>query len=158
MLTGWRHCAWHVTLSAMAGENSANSSDEIAVFQAYVSLINAERAAMWARHSALLVANSLILSALAISPKNKWTDAALLAAGLLISGAWLVITREGWAAVRRHVEIAGSFAASCFQRLPNPFSGDVYGEAQTTIYRLVLLVIALFVVMYIGLGYVRLIA
>jgi hypothetical protein len=38
------------------------------VFQAYVDLINSEREALWARHNTLLLANSLIIGALAISP------------------------------------------------------------------------------------------
>jgi hypothetical protein len=134
----------------------AEALDETAVFRAYVDLINAERATMWARHNALLVANSLILSAIAISQTSRWIDLALIAAGLVISGAWLLITMEGWAAVRRHAEIAGKLDSACFRRLPNPFSSPVYGKAQTTIYRLILLVIAVFVLMYLGLGFVRL--
>jgi hypothetical protein len=132
------------------------SSKEFAVFQAYVDVINAERATMWARHNAMLVANSLILSALAISPTHRWPDIALLAAGLLISAAWLAITIQGWSAVHHHASIAGTFAASCFDRLPNPFAPSFYGKAQTRIYRLILGVIAVFVLMYLGLGYARL--
>ena len=60
----------------MAAEDPANPSEEIAVFQAYIDLINSERETIWARHNALLVANSLIIGALAISPtalwENKW--------------------------------------------------------------------------------------
>jgi hypothetical protein len=74
----------------------------------------------------------------------------------LISGVWLAITIEGWSAVHHHATIAGTFAASCFDRLPNPFSSSVYGKAQITIYRLILGVIAVFVLMYLGLGYARL--
>lgn len=51
-----------------------DSSDEIAVFQAYVDLINSERETVWARHNALLVANSLIVGALAISPAALWSN------------------------------------------------------------------------------------
>jgi hypothetical protein len=40
--------------------------------------------------------------------------------------------------VHHHATIAGTFAASCFDRLPNPFSSSVYGKAQMTIYRLIL--------------------
>jgi hypothetical protein len=132
------------------------SSEELDVFKTYADLVNAERATLWARHNAMLVANSLILSALAISPTHRWPDTALLFAGLLISGVWLVITVEGWSAVHHHATIAGTFAASCFDRLPNPFSSSVYGKAQTRIYRLILGVIALFVLMYLGLGYAHL--
>ena len=60
----------------MSGEDSISSPDEIAVLQAYIDLINSERETIWARHNALLVANSLIIGALAISPtalwENKW--------------------------------------------------------------------------------------
>ena len=80
----------------MFGEDEASSSDEIAVFQAYVDLINSERETIWARHNALLVANSLIIGALAISPtalwQNKWAALGMISAGLLISAAWLLIT------------------------------------------------------------------
>jgi hypothetical protein len=137
-----------------------DSPDEIAVFQAYVDLINSERETVLARHNALLVANSLIVGALAISPaalwSNKWAAVAMLGAGLFISGAWFLITIKGWAVMKRHVDIAGRFAASCFKDLPNPFAETLYNEAQTTIYRLVLLVIGIFALMYLGLGYIRL--
>jgi len=137
-----------------------DSSDEIAVFQAYVDLINSERETVWARHNALLVANSLIVGALAISPaalwSNKWAAVAMLGAGLFISFAWFLITIKGWTVMKRHVEIAGRFAASCFKDLPNPFAETLYNEAQTTIYRLVLLVIGIVALMYLGLGYIRL--
>ena len=49
-----------------------SSSDEIAIFQAYIDLINSERETLWARHNALLLANSLIIGALAISPAALW--------------------------------------------------------------------------------------
>jgi hypothetical protein len=48
----------------MSGEDEASTSDEIAVFQAYIDLINSERETIWARHNALLVANSLIIGAM----------------------------------------------------------------------------------------------
>lgn len=140
----------------MAEKDQSVAPDEMAVFQAYADLINAERAAMWARHNTLLVANSLILSALAIAPAHKWADLVLVNAGLIISAAWLLITKEGWRAIQSHVAIAGRFSGACFKTLPNPFSEAVYGKAQSLIYRLVLMVIALFVLMYICIGIVRL--
>lgn len=100
----------------MSNTDPANPSDEIAVFQTYIALINSERETIWARHNALLVANSLIIGALAISPtalwENKWAALAMLAAGLLVSFAWLIITIQGWAVMRRHEDLVGSFAAS----------------------------------------------
>ncbi len=130
--------------------------DQTAVFRAYVDLINAERGTMWARHNALLVANSLIFSAIAISQTDKWADIALIGAGLVISCVWLLITVEGWAVVHRHVEIAGKLEAACFRNLPNPFSPQVYGKTQTRIYRLILFVIVVFMLMYLGLAAFRL--
>jgi hypothetical protein len=106
----------------MSGEDQASSSDEIAVFQAYIDLINSERETIWARHNALLVANSLIIGALAISPtalwENKWAALAMLGAGLLISGAWLLITVLAQSVLRRHGEIAGAFASSASSIFP----------------------------------------
>ena len=80
----------------MKAKDSASSSGEIAVFQAYVDLINSERETNWARHNALLVANSLIIGALAISPaalwENKWAALGMIGAGLLAAdhGAGMV--------------------------------------------------------------------
>ena len=86
----------------MNEKDSSSSSDEIAVFQVYASLINSERETLWARHNALLLANSLIIGALAISPaalwQNKWGALAMLSAGLIISAAWVGIAVKGWSA------------------------------------------------------------
>jgi hypothetical protein len=93
----------------MSGEDSISLPDEIAVLQAYIDLINSERETIWARHNALLVANSLIIGALAISPtalwENKWAALALIGAGLLISVAWLGIILQGWSAMKRHADL-----------------------------------------------------
>jgi hypothetical protein len=144
----------------MAAEDPANSPDEIAVFQAYVDLINSERETLWARHNTMLVANSLIIGALAISPtalwENEWAALSMIGAGLLISAAWLLISVLAWSAIRRHSDIAGTFASSCFRHLPNPFAESICNRAQTQIYHLILVVIAVFVLMYLGLGYIRL--
>jgi hypothetical protein len=140
-------------------QQHSTSSDEIAVFQAYVDLINSERETLWARHNALLLANSLIIGALAISPaalwQNKWGAFAMLGAGLIISAAWVGIAVEGWSALRRHVDLAGTFASDCFKHLPNPFTESICNRTQTRLHHLVLLVIAVFVLMYLGLGLVR---
>jgi hypothetical protein len=145
----------------LSGEDEASSSDEIALFQAYVDLINSERETIWARYNALLVANSLIIGALAISPtalwQNKWAALGMISAGLLISAAWLLITVLAWSAMRRHSDIAGTFTSSCFKHLPNPFSESICNRAQTRIYHLILVVIAVFVLMYLGLGHIRLV-
>ena len=143
----------------MNAKTTASSADEIAVFEAYVSLINSERETLWARHNALLLANSLIIGALAISPaalwQNKWAALGTLSAGLLISAAWIGIAVYGWSAMRRHVELAGTFASGCFTQLPNPFAEAVSSRAQTRMHHLILLVIVVFVFLYIGLAFVR---
>jgi hypothetical protein len=54
-----------------AGKDPASSPDGLAVFQTYTNLINSERETLWARHNALVLANSLILGALAISPARN---------------------------------------------------------------------------------------
>jgi hypothetical protein len=144
----------------MKAKDSASSSGEIAVFQAYIDLINSERETLWARHNALLLANSLIMGALAISPAalwdNKWAALAMLSAGLLISSAWIGITMLAWSAIRRHAELAGTFASACFKHLPNPFTETICNRAQTGMHRLILLVIIVFMLMYLGLAVIRL--
>jgi hypothetical protein len=138
----------------------ATSLDEIAVFQAYVDLINSERETLWARHNALLLANSLIIGALAISPAalwdRKWAALAMLSAGLLVSAAWIGLTVLAWWSIKRHAELAGTFAASCFSHLPNPFTETISNRAQARMHRLVLMVIAVFMLMYVGLAVIRL--
>jgi hypothetical protein len=49
----------------------ADLSDKATLFQAYVDLINSEQETIWARHNALLVANSLIVGALALTPSGS---------------------------------------------------------------------------------------
>ena len=143
----------------MANVDSANSSDEIAIFQAYIDLINSEREAIWARHNALLVANSLIVGALAISPtalwENKWAAFGMIGAGAIISAAWLGITLQGWSAMKRHADLAAKFASTRFKHLPNALDDTLCDPAQTNIHHLILLVIGVFVLMYLGLGYIR---
>ena len=146
----------------MPGEDSTSSPDEIAVLQAYVDLINSEREAIWARHNALLVAKSLIIGALAISPaalwQNKWAALGMIGAGAIISAAWLGITLEGWSAMKRHADVARKFAATHFKHLPNALDETLCDHAQTNIHHLILLVIGVFVLMYLGLGYIRLVS
>jgi len=144
----------------MNDKDSSSSSDEIAVFQAYASLINSERETLWARHNALLLANSLIMGALAISPaalwENKWAALAMLSAGLLISAVWASITVQAWSSIRRHADLAGTFASTCFNQLPNPFAETVCNRAQNRMHQLVLLMIAIFMLLYLGLALLRL--
>jgi hypothetical protein len=144
----------------MKNTYSPSSSDEIVLFQAYTELINSERETLWARHNALLVANSLIIGALAISPsalwEKEWAALAMLSAGLLISALWIGIAAQGWLALRRHAEIAGAFASATFCHLPNPFTEAFCNNAQTRIHYLMLSVIGVFMLMYVGLGFVRL--
>lgn len=141
-------------------KNAANSSDELAAFQAYIGLINSERETLWARHNALLLANSLIIGALALSPtalwQNKWAALAMIGSGLIISAVWAAISIAGWRSIRRHIDTAATSASSCFAHLPNPFAEAVCNRAQSRIHWLFLLVIAVFVLMYLGLGYLRL--
>jgi hypothetical protein len=139
---------------------SASSSDDIAVFQAYVDLVNSERETLWARHNALLLANSLIIGALAISPtalwEKEWAALAMLGAGLLVSVAWACLTVLAWSSIRRHAELAGTFVSSYFDHLPNPFTETLCKRAERRMHQLVLLVIGVFMFMYLGLALIRL--
>jgi hypothetical protein len=140
----------------MDEKNAGKTSDEIAVFQAYTSLITSEHETLWARHNALLLANSLIIGALAISPaalwENKWAALAMLSAGLLISAAWVGMAVLAWSTIRRYADLAGSFASASFKHLPNPFAETVCNRARRRMHLLVLLMIAVFMVMYLGLA------
>ena len=141
----------------MNDKNSTSSSDEIATFEVYASLINSERETLWARHNALLLANSLIIGALAISPaalwQNTWGALTMLGAGLIISAAWAGIAMTGWSILWRHADLASTFASESFKHLPNPFGTSKREESR--LHLLVMLVIAVFVFMYLGLGLMR---
>jgi hypothetical protein len=143
----------------MKPDPTASAPDEIAVFKSYTDLINSERVTLWARHNALLLANSIIIGSLAISPaelwENKWTALAMLSAGLVISAVWLGLCVEGWSLFQRSAETAGTFASDCFKHLPNPFAEPIYNRGQTRLHRLTLLLIAVFILMYLGLGFAR---
>ena len=144
----------------MDEKNAGKTSDEIAVFQAYTSLITSEHETLWARHNALLLANSLIIGALAISPaalwENKWAALAMLSAGLLISAAWVGMAVLAWSTIRRYADLAGSFASASFMHLPNPFAETVCNRARRRMHFLVLMMIAVFMLMYLGLAVIRL--
>jgi hypothetical protein len=75
-------------------------------------------------------------------------------AGLLISVAWLGITAQGWSAMKRHADFTAKFASARFKHLPNALDETLCDRAQTNIHHLVLLVIAVFMLMYLGLGYI----
>src|SRR3954469_13746864 len=115
--SGLRACAH------MDEKPSDKTSDEIAVFQAYTSLITSEHETLWARHNALLLANSLIIGALAIGPaalwENKWAAIVMLSAGLVISAVWVGMAVLAWSTIRRYADLAGSFASASFKQLPN---------------------------------------
>jgi len=144
----------------MKQTHSPSLSDEIVHIQSYTELINSERETLWARHNALLVANSLIIGALAISPSSlwerEWAALAMLSAGLVISAVWIGIASLGWSALKRHAEIAAAFASTRCSHLPNPFTEAFCNRAQARIHYLMLLVIWVFMLMYVGLGLVRL--
>ena len=144
----------------MSRQEPADLSDKATLFQAYVDLVNSERETIWARHNALLVANSLIVGALAIGPTafwaSKWAPIAMLGAGMLISITWFLITLYGWSVMRRHAEVASDFVATHFKHLPNPFADPAYRRSSLRIHLLALSMIGIFMLIYLGLGYIRL--
>ena len=50
-----------------------------------------------------------------------------------------------------------TFASNCFKHLPNPFAETICNRAQTRMHHLMLMVIAVFMLMYLALGFVRLV-
>ena len=64
----------------------------------------------------------------------------------------------GLVAIRRYADLAGSFASASFKHLPNPFAETVCNRARRRMHLLVLLMIAVFMVMYLGLAVIRLAA
>jgi len=107
------------------------------------------------------VANSLIIGALAISPTalwgNEWAALGTVGAGLLVNAAWLGITLRGRSAMKRRADRATAFASTHFKHLPNALDETLCDRAQTNIHHLILLVIVVFMLMYFGLGYIRLV-
>jgi len=65
---------------------------------------------------------------------------------------------HGWLVLQRHVELASAFAATHFRHLANPFSQTAYRRSGMWIHTLALMLIGVFVLIYLGLGYFRLMA
>ena len=110
-------------------KHPASSPDGLVVFQTYTDLINSERETLWARHNALILANSLIIGALAISPaelwENKWAALAMLGAGLVICAAWFLMTVQAWSAARFCIEHPQSRHPSHGKRLVVNIADDM---------------------------------
>jgi hypothetical protein len=98
---------------------------------------------------------ALFIESLQTIASMEWAALAMIGAGLLISAAWLGITVRGWSAMKRHADLAAKFASARFKHLPNALDETLCDRAQTDIHHLVLLVIAVFMLMYLGLGYIR---
>ena len=96
---------------------------------------------------------ALFIELLQTIASMEWAALAMIGAGLLISAAWLGITVRGWSAMKRHADLAAKFASARFKHLPNALDETLCDRAQTDIHHLVLLVIAVFMLMYLGLGY-----
>ena len=58
--------------------------------------------------------------------------------------------------MKRHADRAAKFASARFKHLPNALDDTLCDPAQTNIHHLVLMVIVVFMLMYLGLGYIRL--
>lgn len=77
-------------------------------------------------------------------------------AGLLISIAWFLITMFGWSVMRRHAEVASDFVATHYKHLPNLFADPTYHRSSLWIHVLAPTMIGIFILIYLGLGYIRL--
>lgn len=79
-----------------------NDSIETArsAYGAAISLMTYEGNLIWAKYNAMLVANSIILSAAGISATPKldspWWSIGLALAGLLITVSWFLLTKRGF--------------------------------------------------------------
>ena len=79
----------------------------------------------------------------------------MIGAGLLISAAWLGITVQGVVGDEAACRSCRKICLGPLQDLPNALDETLCDRAQTNIHHLVLLVIAVFMLMYLGLGYIR---
>jgi hypothetical protein len=144
----------------MKAKGSAGSSDEIAVFQAYIDLIDSERDTIWARHNALLVANSLIIGAARHQSHGPL--------GEQMGGSCHAECRPPPSAphgsgsrCRDGRRCDGMLVLlgpllTCFTHLPNPFGETICNRAQTPDLLPNLAGDPRFVLMYLGPGYIHL--
>ena len=104
----------------------------------------------------------LDLGAIIASPnenRDRGLTVALLAAGFLITVVWGAITIAGWSVLDRHVKLAATLSSPCFAKLPNPFSkGASHHQTRGAIFILTLLMISVFALIYLSLGYLRFLA
>ena len=139
----------------MATQDEDNCSAELAVFQAYVDLINSERETNWARNNALLVANSLILGAMIASPTGLTGERGLhcrTARRLGSSSPWSggrSRLPDGTCSIGASRSTAATLSSPCFTQLPNPFSkGASHHQMRGAIFILTLFMISVFALIY----------
>jgi hypothetical protein len=69
--------------------------DPAAFLKAYVDFANSERQVIWGRNSAMLVANSFMLTALGVS-QFRTIQLAIASAGMVVCTLWFAMTLRGW--------------------------------------------------------------
>jgi len=135
--------------------DAENSSDELAVFQAYVDLINSARDELGAQQCAA--------GREFADPRgdDREPDRTVWATGAHSPAARRRFPRNlglggdhhRGVVLDRHVKIAATLSSPCFAQLPNPFSkGASHNHTRGAIFFLTLLMIAVFALIYLLLG------
>src|SRR5262245_19561453 len=88
--------------SAMSAAHPYSDTALGQIFQAHVNVINAEVAAIWQRNTAMIVANSFMLSAVNHTPR-------IGAAGFVLCALLLLMTVRGWRHYLQLIVTARSF-------------------------------------------------
>lgn len=101
----------------MAKNGSVSDGELIALFGQHVAVINSERSTIWQRYSAMMIANSLILS---FGPNSVW----VAMVGIFLCICWRYITRKGWEILRSHIKEAAKFQFTSLLASSNPFSTE----------------------------------
>jgi len=98
--------------------------DSDAIFRAYVDFANTATNVIWARNSAMLVANSFLIIPLTSKVRSnlqRW----IAVGGILVCILWLIMTLEGWRYYyEMHKYIAAAAPAGTFQ-FPQGFGRDI---------------------------------
>jgi hypothetical protein len=79
-----------------------HKSESVELFRVHAMLLNSERATIWQRYSAFLVANAIILNFLKDEP------VLVPIAGLVVSGCWLTIHCTGYKLFRGQLNTLAS--------------------------------------------------
>jgi hypothetical protein len=140
-----------------SSEDQSRSVDLVitSLVNAHISLINAERQALWQRYTALLLANAILLGFFThLQATTRFQVYFASGFGVALCLAWLVSTISEMRLFLIRLDVSSRFARSelsAFKRYANPLTIDiqrVQGSQGRGFFRMAIVIIGLFMLGY----------